>query len=192
MDVERIDPRQQRTRDAVLTAARTVLRRDGVQGATMEAIAAESGVARSTLYRNWDSREALLDDAIDAVTGTASPDDDGPPLERLGTAVQELAANLQSSEWGATLPSIVAALDASPEFAERYRGFVDGRRGEVRRIIDDAVESGALPGHVDADDLIDDLVGPLFYRRLIRRVPTSPAWTAAHVDRITRAHASTG
>lgn len=191
MDDERIDPRQQRTRHAVLAAARTVLRRDGVQGATMEAIAAESGVARSTLYRNWDSREALLDDAIDEVAGTASPDDDGAPLERLGTAVQGLAANLQSSEWGATLPSIVAALDASPEFAERYRGFVDGRRREVRRVIRDAIRAGVLPAGVDTDDLIDELVGPLFYRRLIRRVPSSPAWTAAHIERTLRAHAST-
>lgn len=191
MDVERIDPRQQRTRQAVLAAARTVLRRDGVQGATMEAVAAESGVARSTLYRNWDSREALLDDAIDQVTGTAPPDDDGAPLERLEAVVQGLATNLQASEWGDTLPSIVAAIDASSEFAERYRGFVDSRRSDVRRIIGDAVRAGALPGHVDADDLIDDLVGPLFYRRLIRRVPTSPAWTTAHIDRILRAHAAT-
>lgn len=191
MDGERIDPRQRRTRRTVLAAARAVLRRDGVHGATMEAIAAESGVARSTLYRNWASREELLDDAIDQVGAAAPSGDAGTPLERLTAVVLGLAANLESSEWGDTLPSIVAAIDASPELAERYRGFTDRRRDDVRRIIAEAVVRGELPGLVDADDLIDDLVGPLFYRRLIRRVPTPPAWTTAHVARVVRAHTTT-
>lgn len=184
MEQRRLDPRQQRTRANVLASARTVLRRDGVSGATIEAIAAEAGVARSTLYRNWASLEELLDDAIADVVVRSPAAPGGEPLTRLRGMVEQLAVNLDRSEWGELLPSIVAATDASPEVAARYGAFVDGQRRVVRRIIRDAVASGALPADVDADDLIDDLVGPLFYRRLVRRTPTSVAWARAHTERV--------
>ena len=188
MDVDDLDPRQRRTRQNVLASARVVLRRDGLQGATMEAIAAESGVARSTLYRNWPSREALLDDAIAEVAVPAPPSGEHDPLDRLAEVVEHLARNLDTSRWGELLPAIVAAIDASPEVAARYRGFVDGRRRDVKRIVRDAVAAGTLPSHVDADHLVDDLVGPLFYRRLVRRVPTSASWARAHTERTLAAH----
>lgn len=188
MDAARLDPRQQRTRQNVLASTRVVLRRDGLQGVTMEAIAAESGVARSTLYRNWSSREALLEDAIDEVVVHAPAATGRDTAARLGDVVEHLARNLDAGEWGELLPSIVAAIDASPEVAARYRGFVDGRRRDVKRIVREAIADGVLPSHVDADDLVDDLVGPLFYRRLVRRVPTSAAWARAHTERTLAAH----
>lgn len=184
MTARRLDPRQQRTHTTVLAAARQVLRRDGVSGATFDAIAEAAGVARSTLYRNWGSLEELLDQAIGDITTVATPAEDGQPLDRLRAVVVNLADRLDHSEWGATLPAIVAAIDASPEFADRYRNFVDGRRREVRRLVRAAITSGALRGDTDADDLIDALVGPLFYRRLVRRVPTSRRWTDAHIDAV--------
>ena len=189
MEQRRLDPRQQRTRDCVLSSARTVLRRDGVRGATMEAIAAEAGVARSTLYRNWDSLEALLDEAIAEAVARPPGATDDDPLARLRHVVEHLAVSLDRSEWGELLPTIVAAIDAAPEVAARYGAFVDGQRRTVRRLIRDAVAVGALPDHVDPDDLIDDLVGPLFYRRLVRRIPTSVAWARAHTDRTLAASA---
>ena len=185
-----LDPRQQRTRDNVLAATRTVLRRDGLRGATMEAVAAEAGVARSTLYRNWASLDELLDHAITDVVVPAPPTPDVEPLDRLRDAVERLAGHLDHSEWGGLLPSVVAAIDASPELADRYRAFVDGQRRTVRRMVRAAIAGGSLPPTVDPDDLIDDLVGALFYRRLVRRTPTSPAWARAHADRTIAAHAS--
>lgn len=184
-----MDPRQRRTHQTVLAAARTVLRRDGVHGASIDAIASEAGVARSTVYRNWPSRDALLDDAIGEIARPAPPAGDGDPIERLAAVVEHLATCLDDTEWGRTLPAIVAAIDDAPELAARYRQFVEGRRSDVDRLVRDAIASGALPAGVTVGDLIDDLVGPLFYRRLVRRVATPPAWARAHVARTIRANA---
>src|SRR5688572_25235234 len=51
--------RQAKTRDRVLSAASQILRDEGYSGLTMERVAAESGVAKTTLYRRWPSKAAL-------------------------------------------------------------------------------------------------------------------------------------
>src|SRR5689334_10889496 len=51
--------RQARTRDRVLSAAARILRRQGYSHLTMERVAAESGAAKTTLYRQWPTKAAL-------------------------------------------------------------------------------------------------------------------------------------
>lgn len=188
-DPATLDPRQVRTRAKVLAAARTVLRRDGA-AASVEAIAAEAGVARSTLYRNWASREELLAEAIEEVGGpvAAGPSLEGSVRAQLVEVVVELARALDRSEWGRTLPAIVAAVDGDAAFAERYRAFTEERRRSVERLVASGTRSGELQPTLPVGDLIDALVGPLFYRRLVRGVPTPPAWAKRHAERTLAAH----
>jgi AcrR family transcriptional regulator len=166
----------------VLRGALAVLRREGIGGTTMDAIAVESGVARSTLYRNWESREQLLAEAIDEIAGAPAPRRMGRPIaEELARVAIELARSLRASEWGLTLPAIVAAAQADETLSEHYRRFTDARRRPVLDAVHQAIVDGELPHRVDPDDLLDAIVGPIFYRALVRRVPTSPAWVRAHV-----------
>ena len=59
-------PRQPQTDARVLTAAAELLREKGPKGVTIEAVAARSAVARTTIYRRFASRHEL----ITAVTGS--------------------------------------------------------------------------------------------------------------------------
>src|SRR5512140_3521526 len=54
-------PRAQ-TRDRVLDAAARILDREGYSRLTMERVAAESGAAKTTVYRRWPSKAALCMD----------------------------------------------------------------------------------------------------------------------------------
>ncbi|MEX1280276.1 MAG: helix-turn-helix domain-containing protein, partial [Acidimicrobiia bacterium] len=58
------DPRIERTRRVVLGAAVEVVAERGFSGATIDAIAQRSGVARSTIYRHWPDRGDLLLEAV--------------------------------------------------------------------------------------------------------------------------------
>lgn len=186
---QRIDPRQARTRRLVLAAARSVLRRDGLRGATIDAIAAEAGVARSTIYRNWTSREALLAAAFDdAVAPPTVVDVNAPVDEQVRQILYELAAGLRRSEWGRTLPAVVAAIDVDPTLADGYGRLTAERRAAMSADLEAAVARGELPGGTPVDDLVDALVGPLFYRRLIRQVATGTDWIDRHVDRTLAAY----
>ena len=49
-----------RTREAVLTAATDLLVEGGPSAVTIDAVVARSGVAKSTIYRHWESRDEVL------------------------------------------------------------------------------------------------------------------------------------
>ena len=57
------------------------------------------------------------------------------------------------------------------------------RRAAMSGLLTAAIGRGELPRDTPVDDLIDALVGPLFYRRLIRQTRTSRTWIASHLDR---------
>jgi AcrR family transcriptional regulator len=149
----------------------------------MDAIAEEAGVARSTLYRNWASRNEILASAIDGAAGAPPTLGDGPVVDQLDSVVVGLVGGLDSSEWGRALPAIVAAIAAEPELAEHYHRFTESRRTGALRIVRHGVETGQLPADLVLDDFVDALVGPLFYRRLVRGRTTTQAWARRHLTR---------
>lgn len=53
-------------RETILAAARSVFARDGLDGATLRAIAAEAGVAVGTVYLHYPAKEALYADMLAA------------------------------------------------------------------------------------------------------------------------------
>ena len=64
----RPDPRVERSRQAILEATLQLLARDGDVGSlTVEAVAARSGVAKTTIYRHWPTKQALVVDAVRVV-----------------------------------------------------------------------------------------------------------------------------
>ena len=95
-----------RNREALLEAARRLLRECGPEGLTMEAVACEAGVGKGTLFRRFGDRaslfHALIDDRERAfqeafIRGPAPLGPGAPPAERLtafGHAMFELIEDL--------------------------------------------------------------------------------------------------
>lgn len=79
------DLTRQHIRDAVVR----VTTRVGVHGLTMDGVAEEAGIAKGTLYRYFDTKEALIRDTIDASLAPIRDEllalarDDAPPADRL-------------------------------------------------------------------------------------------------------------
>ena len=177
------DPRQVRTRARVYAAALEVLRRDGLGATTFDAIAHQAGVARSTLYRNWASRDDLLADATQQQAPVPGPKTDQPTSVHLENVLNHMSAALSDTQWGRVLPAALAASEASPELFDRHRNFTTARRAEFTKIVTAGKNRGDLPTDLVDDDFVDALVGPLYYRRLIRRLRTNPAWIRQHLRR---------
>src|SRR2546429_9224383 len=58
--------RSARVRQAVLDAAFAELGEKGYGGLSIEAVALRSGVAKTTVYRRWPTRDELVADALDS------------------------------------------------------------------------------------------------------------------------------
>jgi AcrR family transcriptional regulator len=91
------DPRVERSREAVLDAGVELLLEGGLHAVTVEAIVERSGVARSTVYRHWHSRNDLIVDTVNRVMPPA-PDVlfEGTLRERLRTLVEARVDRLQA------------------------------------------------------------------------------------------------
>src|SRR5947208_12565457 len=74
--------RKTKTKDRVLAAAGEILRQHGYSRLTMERVAAESGVAKTTLYRRWPTRAALCMELYLEVAGRELHDPDAGDVER--------------------------------------------------------------------------------------------------------------
>lgn len=104
-------------RAAILDGARTVFLRDGFVQGSMDAVAAEAGVGKQTIYRHFRSKEALVDALVAAM---CTPDVVQPPpsslpaAERLRALLVAFAAGVASPDSVRLYRAIVAEADRMP------------------------------------------------------------------------------
>src|ERR1700761_1847970 len=72
-----LDGRVRRSRDRVLTSAFELLGESGVGGFSVDEVARRSGVAKTTIYRHWPTREALVIDACSRISDEQEVPDTG-------------------------------------------------------------------------------------------------------------------
>jgi AcrR family transcriptional regulator len=173
------NPRVQRSRDRVLTTAFALLAESGLAGFSVDEVARRSGVAKTTIYRHWPTREAL---ALDAAAGTnkaLSVPDTGTLADDCAAILGELGRLLQTEAWARIVPSLVDVGERDGAFAEVHGSVQRGHAEPLRVAIARARERGEYAG--DDDALVSLLVGPLYYRRWFSREPITPAFVATVV-----------
>ena len=162
-------PRSQRARRAVLDAVRELVEKGGYPAATIEAIAARAGVAKTTIYRWWPNRAALVVDLLVEIAAVAAPPPAGPdPLEALRTELR-LVAEAAESLPGRLLGSLLgeAQNDRDVRDALLTRLF-NPRRKATAAVIRQAQLAGSFRKDVPPLIAVDLLFGPVFYRKYLR------------------------
>jgi AcrR family transcriptional regulator len=165
-------PRSKRTQRAVLDSARALFADRGYTAATIEAIAAKSGVAKTTIYRSWPNRAALLVDLlVELAAEAAPPPTDRPSLEALATELHRgaIAANGLT---GQLLTSLLGEAQQDPQVRKALLdGLFHPRSGASMNAIRQAQLDGDLRPDVPPDIAVDLLFGPLFYRMFVQHRP---------------------
>lgn len=178
------DPRRAKSRARVLAAAVELLREDGLSGLTIEAVAVRSGVAKTTIYRQFADRDELHLSAVHSVGCQVPIVYTADLVADITSFCTGLDVLLRDSNFGALLST---ALDGA-ERSESFAGMMHDAGTQRRQLLDErlrsAVVDGTLPRDVDLDVLISQLVGPLFYRRFISRQPTGPAFVGRLVSSV--------
>ena len=170
----------------MVDATREILHESGFSGATIEAISLRSGVAKTTIYRHWKTRNELLLDAfsfdVDAVKFPSSDDLRADLLAGL----EILNKGLYGSEWVRLMPAMIEASERDPEFLAMSRSTIEARRKPLKNRLNLAIKRGELPAPSDVESLLALLVGPLFYRRLIARQPMKRNLVEEMLDTVLR------
>lgn len=172
-------PRSQKARRAVLDAARTIIEKSGYEAATIEAIAERAGVAKTTIYRSWPNRAALVVDLLMEMAQDAVPMPSGPdPLGAMRTEMRGIA-RAADHLMGRLLTSLVSEAQRDPEIrAALLDGLFHPRTQATAKMVRKAQESGALRKDIPAHVAVDLLVGPLFYRMLVRHQPLTDTFVS--------------
>lgn len=158
-------------------AARALLEEGGYPAATIEAIAARSGVAKTTIYRRWPNRGALFVDLMGRLTETELPAPVGrDPLRGLHLELRTAGANADRVP-GRLMVSLLGEAQHDPEIRAALLQRVLLPRREVRvQAIRRAQASGMLRRDLHPHVAVDLLWGPVFYRMLVRHEPVTPGF----------------
>ena len=179
--------RNDAARDAILDAAFRLLAAPGTEGVTIEAIAAEAGVGRQTIYRWWPTKGAVVADALMRHARVVVPDrDTGSFAGDLAAFLTDTFAGLESESYAQALREIVAAAQTDEHVARVLADFTAVRRAALRSLLARGQARGELARDADLDMLVDMAYGMLYYRLLVRHAPLDGAAARSLAAELTR------
>jgi AcrR family transcriptional regulator len=172
------------TRERALATAAEILRRNGYSRLTMERVAAESGVAKTTIYRRWPTKAALCMELYLEVAGRELHDPDtgdiGSDLRYICSTVVRLQTRTVA---GPAFIGIIAEALSNPQSnASFLADFAERRRGLTRRVLKRAIHRGEIRADTDVDLVIDTLGGATTFRLLQRHAPLSTKFPDALIS----------
>lgn len=156
----------------VHTAALALALRGGPTALTMEGIAAEAGVGKQTLYRNWSSVTAILFDALAQEESSTTAAPTGNSVEAtLGAAIEEISTEPHCSLLRALAASIQTDAAVAQEFQDRL---LAPQLLQIQDLVNRA-------GVSDPARTTEMLLAPIFYRWFMRLPQLQSEELTAHV-----------
>lgn len=186
------DPRVARSHAAVMHAARELLVELGPDGLTVDAVVARSGVAKSTVYRHWKTRDDLVTEVFTECMPHLEPvDEEVDALDALRRLTRQVARSLGDPEWQRLLPALILLRSQSEVLAGLNDEMAVSQQELVTEVFRRAVDEGALSPEVLVDPERTGLmlVGPLLAVALVHGAGIDDAFVDEVVARFVRAYA---
>ncbi len=164
-------PRSAMAHEAILNAAVALFIEQGLEGMSVEAVAAKAGVGKATIYRRWPSKEELIIEAVSQIFAEPATPDTGSVRDDLLDSGRELHVLMSASLTGEVFPRMAAEVARHSPLGRLYSERVIGpRRAILEQELHRGIERGELPESTDVELAIDHLVGVLLLRRLTGRL----------------------
>jgi AcrR family transcriptional regulator len=177
-------PRSEEARRHVVAATAEVVATLGVDKLTIEEVAARSGVAKTTIYRHWSSRSALVIDAVRSCFEHLVTPDTGDLRRDLLDLFSGMVKVDLSGQIGRIIPSLLDAAGRDPDIARLVDRIGEERQAPIREIIGRAQARGELPGDLDIEVAIACIMGPVLFRNFQLRLRVTDDYLGACVDTV--------
>lgn len=163
-------PRSEESRQSILRSTVKLLKRDGgFPELSIEAIAADANVGKTTVYRWWPTKAALVAEAFSASA------DQELRFPNTGSVQKDMSLQMRQlirifrSKRGKVVAALIAGGQSDPELIKAFRDrFLWPRRKQAYKTLQRGIFRGELPTDSDLDLILDSLYGPIYMRFLIR------------------------
>ena len=195
---QRTTARRGRPRDAevdrrVLAAAWGLLHAGGYAALNVDEVAERAAVAKTTLYRRWPTKDHLAVAVAGQMLGEVPIPDTGDLRRDLTEFAAALAASLNQVRMagapggGASAglaAELVAAAARHPDIGDAVRAGYAQRHAMARARLQRAIEQEGLRPDIDQAVVVDQLVGPIYYRILITGAPADRDYAERLVEAV--------
>lgn len=134
----------------------------GVHALTVDAVAERSGVAKSTLYRQWPSIEAVMVDVFRGAVPRIDPVEEGATFEQaLRSEIDSIAKSLADPTWVQILPNMLALRRRFPEVDALASADIAGKHTTLLSILQRGEQESLIPVGINPHLVATTLIGPL-------------------------------
>ncbi|MCB1562470.1 MAG: TetR/AcrR family transcriptional regulator [Alphaproteobacteria bacterium] len=158
-------PRSEKSRNAILNATNKLLLHSSVQELSIEAIAKKAKVGKTTIYRWWPNKTAVVMDALISQPGMQTP---LPTPKNNAEAVSmqlEKLIRLLDSKNGETIAQLFSEAQASQESQKIFENtFLTPLIDAIEYSIEQGKEDREFRSSLDTKMAVDILCGPIFFR----------------------------
>jgi AcrR family transcriptional regulator len=173
------DPRVARTRAAVLNAGIDLLAERGYPGFTIDAIVARTGIAKTTIYRHWPSRDSLLTAVISHLDGGGALPDTGSVRQDLTIFLTGRVQMAHTRQWQRCMPALVEAAALDPGLARIISTLTARYLSQMQALLRRGRDRGEIRHDISLELAASALMGTFAFRRLLlQKNPTTPQVTA--------------
>ena len=163
-------PRSEESRQSILRSTLKLLKQPGgFPELSIEAIAADANVGKTTVYRWWPTKAALVADSFFASA------EDELQFPNTGSVQRDMSLQMRRvirifrSDRGKVVAALLAGGQSDPDLLEAFRErFMWPKRRQAYQTLQRGIDRGELPADSDKDLILDSLYGPIYMRFLIR------------------------
>jgi AcrR family transcriptional regulator len=152
------------------------LLKNGFRAVTVESISAKTGIAKTSIYRRWPNKAAMV---MEAFLFRIGPGIEFPSKSSYVESIrlQMLAlAKAFRGPFGSIIKALLGEAQFDAELAEAFRTrWITPRREAAKAVIQSAIRNKELRPDIDLDQALDALYGWLYYRLMIGSGPLSDA-----------------
>lgn len=158
-------PRSDDSHRAILDSTRRLLTHMPVAQLSVEAIAKKAGVGKTTIYRWWPNKQAVVMDAVFSQPGFLNIlPASASAFEGVRAQVEKLLRQL-SGKNGRVVAEIIGEAQSDPEAIKALiNNFFQDRYNALARYINEGKDSGEFAADLDVEASIDMILGPIFFR----------------------------
>ncbi len=169
-------PRSAESHQAILKATLELMAEDGIQRASIEAIAARAGVGKTTIYRRWSSKEDLVVEALSELHPLAKLVDTGNLRDDLVAMLQAFVEMVRTRpELERLMFRVLGEAKTHPEFLQVLHDRVYAPRLEqMDRFMRQAQARGEIRPDLDAIFVGSLIAGPFVFHLLVSQILPTP------------------